>query len=219
MLYIGGIAELFLAGGDDEVLYARQRKGFIKPALRGGAEVVPIYFFGNTSVLSVLSTAALRSPARLTGVTLTWFCRRGTARPRPRKILGVLGKPLGMPSTPIPEPMPAEVDRYHALYLREVERIFESYKALNPDYAGKRLVSSEHASYHGTRSRGAAAAAAAAAAHRAGICRARGASAVSLEPAGSRARFHRAGSRARVRPCVVTAATCTALSLCVYHAV
>ena len=47
--------------------------GFIKLALRTGAEIVPVYFFGNTSVLSVLSTPLLRSFARLTGVTLTWF--------------------------------------------------------------------------------------------------------------------------------------------------
>ena len=35
-------------------------QGFVKLALRSGAEIVPVYFFGNTSVLSVLSTTALR---------------------------------------------------------------------------------------------------------------------------------------------------------------
>jgi hypothetical protein len=96
VLYIGGIAELFLASGACETLYAANRKGFIKLALRSGAEVVPVYFFGNTSVLSVLSAPFLRSFARLTGITLTWFWGwRGTLLPRPNKILGVLGKPLG----------------------------------------------------------------------------------------------------------------------------
>ena len=56
-----------------------------------------MYLFGNTSVLSVYSNATLRSLARATGVTLTWFWGwRGTPVPRPRKIVGVLGRPLGM---------------------------------------------------------------------------------------------------------------------------
>lgn len=140
VLYIGGIAELFLASGSSETLYVKKRKGFIKLALRSGAEVVPVYFLGNTSVLSVVSNRMLRGFARRTGVTLTWFWGwRGTLLPRPNKILGVLGKPLGLPSTPIPEPTAEEIDHWHGRYMEEVRRIFDTYKKFNPDYAEKQL--------------------------------------------------------------------------------
>ena len=141
VLYIGGIAELFLASGEDETIYARKRKGFVKLALRSGAEIVPVYFFGNTSALSVLSTPALRAFARHTGVTVTWFWGwRGTLVPRPSKILGVVGRPLGMPSEPIVESSQEQIDQCHELYLREVRRIFETYKQFNDTYRRKTLV-------------------------------------------------------------------------------
>lgn len=140
VLYIGGIAELFLVSQNEEKLFARKRKGFIKLALRTGAEVVPVYFFGNTSVLSVLKGAMLRKLARTTGVTLTWFWGwNGTLVPRPNKILAVLGRPLGLPSTPIAEPSQEMIDRFHDKYLEEVQRMFDAYKQYNPDYEHKVL--------------------------------------------------------------------------------
>ena len=141
VLYIGGIAELFLTSGRDEKIFAKKRKGFVKLALRSGAEIVPVYFFGNTSVLSVLTSAGLRAFARATGVTLTWFWGwRGTIVPRPNKILGVLGTPLGLPATPTPEPTQEQIDEWHARYLAEVQRLFDTYKVFNPDYKDKELV-------------------------------------------------------------------------------
>ena len=49
VLYIGGIAELFLASHSEEKLFAAKRKGFVKLARRTGAEIVPVYMFGNSS--------------------------------------------------------------------------------------------------------------------------------------------------------------------------
>jgi hypothetical protein len=51
VLYPGGIAELFLSSSTEEVIFCR--KGFIKLALTTGADVIPIYLFGNTTVLQV----------------------------------------------------------------------------------------------------------------------------------------------------------------------
>ena len=141
VLYIGGIAELFLTSAAEERLFARKRKGFIKLALRAGSEVVPVYLFGNTSVLSVYSSAFLRRLARSTGITLTWFWGwRGTPVPRPRKIVGVLGRPLGMPSHSIADPTQAQVDEWHERYLAEVRRLFDTYKVFNEDYRRKELL-------------------------------------------------------------------------------
>jgi hypothetical protein len=57
-----------------------------------------MYFFGNTSVLSVLNNEALASFSRKYQVSITLFwgwC--GLPIPRPNKLLYVRGKPLGMP--------------------------------------------------------------------------------------------------------------------------
>jgi len=92
-------------------------------------------------VLSVLTGGTLRRVARSTGITLTWFWGwGGSLIPRPNKIIGVLGKPLGIPTTPIPEPTQEQIDEFHDKYLAEVKRLFDTYKAYNPDYAGKTLM-------------------------------------------------------------------------------
>ena len=54
VLYVGGVAELFKCNLDEERIYLSKRKGFIKLALREGVDVIPIYFFGNTTVLRIL---------------------------------------------------------------------------------------------------------------------------------------------------------------------
>ena len=109
-------------------------------ALRTGVEIIPIYFLGNTSVLSVFKSPFLRKIARATGASITAFWGRFYLPiPRARKIVGVLGKPLGIPSTPIPEPTQEQVDEWHGKYLAEVTRIFEQYKCTNPDYKDKAL--------------------------------------------------------------------------------
>lgn len=69
-LYVGGMAELFLCSDSEEVLYLKNRKGFIKLALQEGVDVVPVYFFGNTTVLSVLKSGVLASLSRKVRATL-----------------------------------------------------------------------------------------------------------------------------------------------------
>lgn len=73
VLYIGGIAELFMSSRKEEKLFLSKRKGFIKLALTQGVDVVPIYFFGNTSVLTVVKTGLLGRLSRKLQVSLTYF--------------------------------------------------------------------------------------------------------------------------------------------------
>lgn len=49
VLYIGGMIELFYSSPKEEVVFLKERKGFIKLALRSGADVVPVYMFGSHS--------------------------------------------------------------------------------------------------------------------------------------------------------------------------
>ena len=60
----------------------------------------------------------------------TWFWGwRGTLVPRPNKLLGVVGRPLGVPSTPIAEPSQQLIDEWHAKYLEALMALFEASKA------------------------------------------------------------------------------------------
>lgn len=63
-LYVGGLAELFLSSESVERLYLKKRKGFIKLALSEGVEILPIYLFGNTSVLTVVKSSFLANLSR-----------------------------------------------------------------------------------------------------------------------------------------------------------
>lgn len=138
VLYVGGMAELFKCSLDEERLYLSKRKGFIKLALREGVDVVPLYFFGNTSVLSILKAAPLEWMSRKLQTSVTFFWGKfGTFIPRDDKIFVVLGRPLGMPK--IENPTNEDVDKWHMKYCDEVKRIFNKYKEKVPQYKDKEL--------------------------------------------------------------------------------
>jgi hypothetical protein len=139
VLYIGGIAELFRCSESHETLILQKRKGFIKLALQTGADIVPMYFFGNTSVLSVFTHPFLESISRKYQVSLTWFWGVwGLPIPRPHKIIYARGAPLGLPH--LVNPTDEEINQWHEKYVSEVQRIFDAYKKRIPRYADKTLV-------------------------------------------------------------------------------
>jgi 2-acylglycerol O-acyltransferase 2 len=139
VLYVGGIAELFETSAERECCYLLQRKGFIKLAIRAGADVVPAYFFGNTAVLSVLSSGPLATLSRKLGMslTLTWGLW-GLPVPKPVKLVYARGRPLGLPH--IPEPTDAEVEEWHGKYVAQLKKLFDDYKHTHPLYADKELL-------------------------------------------------------------------------------
>eukprot|EP00563_Minutocellus_polymorphus_P003046 CAMPEP_0181046476 /NCGR_PEP_ID=MMETSP1070-20121207/14371_1 /TAXON_ID=265543 /ORGANISM="Minutocellus polymorphus, Strain NH13" /LENGTH=312 /DNA_ID=CAMNT_0023125093 /DNA_START=1 /DNA_END=939 /DNA_ORIENTATION=+ len=138
VLYCGGIAELFKSCLEEERLYLSKRKGFIKIALREGADILPCFMFGNTVVLSVLKHGPLASLSRKLGASVTYMWGKFYLPiPRDEMLMYVRGKPLGLPH--IPEPTAEDIDKYHALYCKEVRRLFESYKEKLPHYKHKQL--------------------------------------------------------------------------------
>ena len=52
--YVGGMLELFYSSATREAVVLNRRKGFVKLALRSGADLIPTYMFGNTTVLTAL---------------------------------------------------------------------------------------------------------------------------------------------------------------------
>lgn len=139
VLYVGGIAELFKTCNNEERLYLKNRKGFIKIALRQGVDVIPVYLFGNTCVLSVLKTGILARLSRKMQVSLTYFWGKWYLPiPRDDKLLYVRGKPLGLPH--IAEPTDKDVEHWHAKYVEEVCRLFNENKEKLPAYKHKQLL-------------------------------------------------------------------------------
>ena len=138
VLYVGGMAELFLTSSTEERLYLKKRKGFIKLALQTGVDIVPVYLFGNTTVLSVLQTGLLATISRKLQVSLTYIWGKwGLPIPRDCKLLYVSGQPLGMPQ--IDQPTQKDIDHWHAIYCQRVEQLFDKYKEKVPEYKHKKL--------------------------------------------------------------------------------
>lgn len=138
VLYVGGMAELFLSCENEEKLYLSQRKGFIKLALQEGVDVLPIYLFGNTTVLSVWKPSLLASISRKLQLSLTYVWGKWYLPiPRDCKLLYVSGQPLGLPH--IKDPTQADIDKWHAKYCQEVKRLFDTYKERVPEYKHKQL--------------------------------------------------------------------------------
>jgi len=138
VLYVGGISELFLSNPKEERVFLKDRKGFIKLAVRAGADVIPVYCFGNTLALEILQNKFLRTLSRKLGASITlMFGLWGLPIPRPCKLLVVRGSPLGLPQRD--EPTQQEIDEWHQKYVDEVVKLFEKYKEKHPDYANKTL--------------------------------------------------------------------------------
>lgn len=139
VLYVGGMIEMFRSSPTAETVFLRERKGFIKMALRVGADVMPVYMFGNTTVLQCLTAGPLASLSRKIGVSITLFWGRwGLPVPKPVKLVYARGRPIGMPH--IPEPTEADVAHWHGVYCLRLLELFDTYKKFNQDYAHRQLV-------------------------------------------------------------------------------
>lgn len=137
-LYIGGMLELFYSSPKQEAVYMSGRKGFVKLAMREGADIIPTYLFGNTTVLSVLAWAPLVALSRKFGVSICAFWGRWyLPLPKPVKLVYARGRPLGLPH--IDNPSKEDVDKWHRMYCEKLQELFDNYKEKNPDYKRKKL--------------------------------------------------------------------------------
>lgn len=137
-LYIGGMLELFYSSPRREAVFLSGRKGFVKLAMREGADIIPTYLFGNTTVLSALSWGPLAALSRKLGVSVTLFWGRWLLPvPRPVQLVYARGRPIGLPH--IQNPTQEDVDKWHGVYCEKLQELFENYKGKHPDYKNKKL--------------------------------------------------------------------------------
>lgn len=138
-IVVGGAAESLDAQPNTLRLVLRKRKGFVKLAIRTGADLVPVLAFGENELYDQVQPTShpLIHKTQLIvkkalGFTIPLFHARGVFNydvgmmPYRRPVNIVVGRPIKVVADP--KPQPAYVDEIHALYVAELERIWEDWK-------------------------------------------------------------------------------------------
>ncbi|CAI5498975.1 unnamed protein product [Closterium sp. Naga37s-1] len=127
----GGVQEcLFMAPGK-EVVFIRQRFGFIRLALQHGAPVLPCFVFGQTSAYRWWKPQGEWYGAvarRLGFAPILFWGMWGSPIPFRTPLTIVIGTPIGQ-GDPDPNPSKERVAAVHAQYVSALERLFLDYRA------------------------------------------------------------------------------------------
>lgn len=140
-IVVGGARESLEAQPGTLRLILQGRKGFIKMALRTGADLVPILAFGENDLYDQLSPKVYPMIHRIQMFVLKVFKftvpalhGRGVLNydvglmPYRRPVNIVVGKPIEVHMAHGNQPAQADIDRLHELYVQEIERLWETYK-------------------------------------------------------------------------------------------
>jgi 2-acylglycerol O-acyltransferase 2 len=150
-IVVGGARESMIAVPKSLRLMVKDRKGFIKLALRTGTDLVPVLAFGENDLYSHVDSEKYPSVQKVqrilkdaTGWEMPLFFGQGIrngswgflAYRRPIDI--VVGRPIEV-NAEVEEPGDEEIDRVHELYLRELERMWEEWRGKFPATVGVEL--------------------------------------------------------------------------------
>jgi len=138
-IVVGGAAESLSARPGTADLTLRKRLGFIKLAIQHGADLVPVFSFGENDIYEQMPNekgttvyALQRKFQSIFGFTLPLFHGRGLLNynlglmPYRRQIIAVIGKPIRV--TKCDKPTLEEVMRVQTKYIEELTRIWNTYK-------------------------------------------------------------------------------------------
>ncbi|KAF0029090.1 hypothetical protein F2P81_018195 [Scophthalmus maximus] len=139
VLAVGGAPEALDARPGALTLQVQNRKGFIKLALKHGAQLVPVFSFGENELFDQMENPA-GSPLRtlqnrlqsIMGVAMPLFHARGVFQynfglmPYRTSIHTVVGKPISVTQTP--SPSSEDINTLHDVYLQGLSDLFEQHK-------------------------------------------------------------------------------------------
>ena len=138
-IVVGGARESLDAQPHSLKLVLKRRKGFVRLAIRTGADLVPILAFGENELYDQVQSE--EHPfihkmqlvvKKILGFTVPLFHARGVFNydvgmmPYRRPVNVVVGKPIKVQQASKPDE--AYVDEIHAFYVEELERIWEEWK-------------------------------------------------------------------------------------------
>ncbi|KIM44385.1 hypothetical protein M413DRAFT_431336 [Hebeloma cylindrosporum] len=138
-IVVGGAAESLSARPGTADLTLRKRLGFIKLAIQHGADLVPVFSFGENDIYEQMPNekgttiyALQRKFQSIFGFTLPLFHGRGLLNynlglmPYRKQIIAVIGKPIHV--TKCDKPTLEEVMSVQQRYIEELTRIWNTYK-------------------------------------------------------------------------------------------
>lgn len=139
VLLVGGAQEAYLALPNTYKLVLKNRKGFIRIAMKNGSSLVPGISFGETSVFDVYEHAPgtrwrnfQDSFKKYTNLAPVHFNGRGFLQysfgliPKRHPITMVIGKPISV--TQIDHPSHEQVNELHQLFCERLIELFETNK-------------------------------------------------------------------------------------------
>lgn len=72
-MLVGGIAEMFMLERDREIIMLHKRRGFVRAALEAGVSILPVYYFGQSKVLSFGPKYVLLPHSEQSLVFAVWY--------------------------------------------------------------------------------------------------------------------------------------------------
>ncbi|CAF4280195.1 unnamed protein product [Rotaria sp. Silwood2] len=117
VIIIGGVREAIITRNDTMKLYLKNRKGFVRLALKYGASLVPVVSFGENELY--------RRHARCNLIPngIIWGRLLAGHMPFRHPVVTVVGKPIHVKQNT--NPTSEDVDKLHHEYLQAVEELFE----------------------------------------------------------------------------------------------
>jgi 2-acylglycerol O-acyltransferase 2 len=138
-IVVGGARESLDAQPYYMRLVLKRRKGFVKMALRTGADLVPVLGFGENDLYDQVTSAshpnihkAQLLAKKLLGFTIPLFHARGVFNydvglmPYRRPLNIVVGRPIKV--TQSSKPTQEEIDKVHDEYVKELKNIWDLWK-------------------------------------------------------------------------------------------
>lgn len=139
-LIVGGAEESFYALPNVYKCVLKNRKGFVKIALRTGASLVPAISFNENNLYELVDTKpgswgwfVQHTIKRYTTVAPILFNGRGYLQynfgliPKRYPVTTVIGAPIHLKQTP--NPSQEEIDRVHQQFCSELGTLFETHKS------------------------------------------------------------------------------------------
>lgn len=128
----GGMNEQILAEPCEHIAFIKQRKGFCKLALEAGVDIVPAYAFGENELYDTSRVLRGVRVWIMEHFHFAWTIFLGRSllqpfAPKPVPLVCCLGAPI--PVTKTAKPTQHDIDRLHATYMAELERVFDANKA------------------------------------------------------------------------------------------
>ncbi|XP_030010382.1 2-acylglycerol O-acyltransferase 3b [Sphaeramia orbicularis] len=134
VIVIGGAAESLSSSPGMNTVVIKQRKGFVKVALEFGADLVPVYSFGENELFQqvIFSEGSLGRKLqdlfkKVMGFAPCLFVgERFALLPYRKPVTTVVGHPIPVPKRLMPTE--EEVDHYHRLYMEALTKLFHEHK-------------------------------------------------------------------------------------------